>query len=62
MKASVRVVDFNLKELFSQEETVDMDADGVQKVLQIPEVPSDAKPTVYFVKLNLKDATTTLPW
>jgi exo-1,4-beta-D-glucosaminidase len=57
MKASVRVVDFNLKELFSQEKTVDMDADGVQKVLQIPEVPSDATPTVYFIQLNLKDAT-----
>ena len=40
MKASVRVVDFNLKELFSQEETVDMDADGVQKVLEIPESPN----------------------
>jgi exo-1,4-beta-D-glucosaminidase len=53
----VRVVDFNLKELFSQEKTVDVDADGVQKVLQIPEVPPDAKPTVYFVQLNLKDAT-----
>jgi len=57
MKASVRVVDFNLKELFSQEKTVDVDADGVQKVLQIPKVPSDVKPTVYFVQLNLKDAT-----
>ena len=57
MKASVRVVDFNLKELFSQEKAVDVDADGVQKVLQIPEVPSDVKPTVYFVQLNLKDAT-----
>jgi len=57
MKASVRVVDFNLKELFSQEKAVDVDVDGVQKVLQIPEVPSDVKPTVYFVQLNLKDAT-----
>jgi exo-1,4-beta-D-glucosaminidase len=57
MKASVRVVDFNLKELFSQEKAVDVDADGVQKVLQIPEVSSDVKPTVYFVQLNLKDAT-----
>ena len=57
MKASVRVVDFNLKELFSQEKAVDVDADGVQKVLQIPEVPSDVTPTVYFVQLNLKDAT-----
>jgi exo-1,4-beta-D-glucosaminidase len=56
MKASVRVVDFNLKELFSQEKAVDVDADGVQKVLQIPEVPSDVTPTVYFVQLNLKDA------
>jgi exo-1,4-beta-D-glucosaminidase len=57
MKASVRVVDFNLKEFFSQEKTVDVDADGVQKVLHIPEVPPVAKPTVYFVQLNLKDAT-----
>jgi len=56
MKASVRVADFNLKELFSQEKTVDVDADGLHKVLQIPEIPSDFKPTVYFVRLNLKDA------
>jgi exo-1,4-beta-D-glucosaminidase len=56
MKASVRVLDFNLKGLFSQEKTVDVDADGVQKVLQIPEVLPDAKSTVYFVQLNLKDA------
>jgi exo-1,4-beta-D-glucosaminidase len=57
MKASVRVVDFNLNELFSQEKAVDVDADGVQKVLQIPEVPSEVKPTVYFVQLSLKDTT-----
>ena len=57
MKASVRVVDFNLKELFSQEKVVDVDADSVQKVLQIPEVPSDVEPTVYFIHLDLKDAT-----
>jgi exo-1,4-beta-D-glucosaminidase len=60
MKASVRVVNFNLKELFSQEKVVDVDVDDVQKVLQIPEVPSDVKPTVYFVQLNLKDATGSL--
>src|SRR5262245_33656760 len=57
MKASVRVVDFNLKELFSQEKIVDVDADGVRKVLQIPEVPPDAEQTVYFVQLNLKNVT-----
>ena len=53
----MRVVDFNLKELFSQEKAVDVDVDGVQEVLQIPKVPSDVKPTIYFVQLNLKDAT-----
>ena len=56
LNASVRVVDFNLKELFSQEKTVDVDIDGVEKVLQIPEAPSDVEPTVYFVQLSLKDA------
>ncbi len=57
MRASVGVVDFNLEELFSQEKAVDVDADGVQKVLQIPEVPSNVEPTVYFIQLKLKDAT-----
>jgi exo-1,4-beta-D-glucosaminidase len=56
MKASVRVVDFNMKELFSQEKAVDADADGVQEVLRIPEVPSNVEPTVYFIQLNLKDS------
>jgi exo-1,4-beta-D-glucosaminidase len=57
LTASVRVIDFDLKELFSKDQSVDVDADGVRKVLQIPEVPSDVKPTVYFVQLKLKDAT-----
>ncbi len=57
LRASVRVFDFDLRELFSQEQSVDVDADGVRKVLQIPKVPSDVKPTVYFVQLKLKDAT-----
>jgi exo-1,4-beta-D-glucosaminidase len=57
IKASVRVVDFNLKELFSHEKAVDVDADGVQKVLQIPELPFDIEPTVYFIQLNLKNTT-----
>jgi exo-1,4-beta-D-glucosaminidase len=58
LKSSIRVLDFNLKELFSQEKAIDVDCDSVQKkVLQIPELPSDGKPTVYFIQLNLKDAT-----
>jgi exo-1,4-beta-D-glucosaminidase len=57
LTASVRVIDFDLKELFSKDQSVDVDADGVRKVLQIPEIPSNVKPTVYFVQLKLKDAT-----
>src|SRR5262249_23720594 len=57
LTASVRVVDFDLKELFSKDQSVDVDADGVRKVLQIPEVPFNVKPAVYFVQLKLKDAT-----
>ena len=60
MKAAVRVVDFNLKELFSQEKNVDVDADDVQKLLQIPEIPFDVTPTVYFVQLTLKDVAGTI--
>jgi exo-1,4-beta-D-glucosaminidase len=56
MKASVRVVDFDLKELFSQEKAVDVGVDGVQRLLHIPEIRSDVNPTVYFLQLNLKDA------
>jgi exo-1,4-beta-D-glucosaminidase len=57
MKASVRVVGLNLEELFSQERAIDVDADGVQKVLEIPEVPGGVQPTVYFVQLKLRDVT-----
>ncbi len=53
----MRVIDFDLKNLFSKDQSVDVDADGVRKVLQIPEIPSNVKPTVYFVQLKLKDAT-----
>jgi exo-1,4-beta-D-glucosaminidase len=57
MKASVRVVDFDLKELFSQEKAVDVGVDGVQRLLHISEIRSDVNPNVYFLQLNLKDAT-----
>ncbi len=52
--ASVRVIDFRLKELFSEEKVVDVDADAVKELLQVPEVPS-ANSTVYFIQLGLKD-------
>ncbi len=57
MKASVRVLDFALRELFSREKAVNVVADGVQQeVFRIPEVTSDVTP-LYFVRLSLMDAT-----
>jgi exo-1,4-beta-D-glucosaminidase len=56
LKASVRVVDFNLKELYSNDKSVDVAADGVQQVVQIPELPSQPSPAVYFVQLALRDS------
>ena len=56
MSAPVRVVDFDLRERFSQEMAVDVDVDGVSKLLQVPIVPSDVSPTVYFIQLELRDA------
>jgi exo-1,4-beta-D-glucosaminidase len=56
VQASVRVFDFNLRELFWQEKAVDVDADGIQKVMQIPEIPLHVTPSVYFIQLKLTDA------
>lgn len=56
VQASVRIVDFNLKELFAQEKSVDVDADGVQTVLTVPEFDPATTSTVYFVQLALKDS------
>jgi exo-1,4-beta-D-glucosaminidase len=55
LKLSALVLDSNLKELFSHEKPVDIEADGVQKVMQIPEPSADTTP-VYFVQLSLKDS------
>jgi len=56
LKLSVRALDFNLKELFSSDKSVDIDADGVKKVIQIPEFPAESTSTVYFVQLKLTDS------
>jgi exo-1,4-beta-D-glucosaminidase len=55
LKLSALVLDSNLKELFSHDKPVDIEADGVQKVMQIPEPSADTTP-VYFVQLSLKDS------
>jgi exo-1,4-beta-D-glucosaminidase len=56
LKLSARLVDFNLKELFSSDKPVNVDADAVNKVLQIPEAPADSPANVYFLQLNLTDS------
>jgi exo-1,4-beta-D-glucosaminidase len=54
LKASVRVLDFNLKELHSEQKALDLAPDAVNKVMVIPEVPAGTS-TTYFVQLALKD-------
>ena len=56
LKLSARLLDFNLKELFSSDKPVSVDADAVNKVLQIPDVPADSPSNVYFVQLSLTDS------
>src|SRR5258706_13418911 len=54
LTANVRVLNFDLKEQFSKEATLDAAADSSNNVLTIPEL-SGLTPT-YFVRLDLKDA------
>jgi exo-1,4-beta-D-glucosaminidase len=53
---TAELFDFNLQEKFSQQATLDIDADGVKRVLTIPAPPTDSPSAVYFVKLTLKDS------
>src|SRR5579884_3771284 len=57
LKVSAHVYDFSLKEIFTQDTTIDMDADASKTILTIPEFPGAPAKTVYFVKLGLRDST-----
>jgi exo-1,4-beta-D-glucosaminidase len=54
LKATARVYNFDLTEMFSRESTLDVPADGVVRVFAIPEIPGLT--TTYFVSLALEDA------
>ncbi len=54
LKASVSVLNFDLKEKYSNTVTFDMEPDGVKRLDTIPEI-KDLSVT-YFVKLELKDS------
>jgi exo-1,4-beta-D-glucosaminidase len=47
--------DFNLQKKFSQQATVDVEEDSVQRVLTTPALPSGSAPSVYFLNLALHD-------
>jgi len=55
LKLSARVYNLNLEEKFTRDATLDIGADGVQKVFSIPEL--EGLTTTYFVRLLLSDAT-----
>ena len=55
LKATARVYNFDLTGMFSKELTLDVPADGVVRVLAIPEIPGLT--TTYFVSLALEDVT-----
>lgn len=55
LKASVTVVDKDLKPVFKNESTVNVEADSTKSVVTIPDFPET--PSVYFVKLTLTDQT-----
>jgi exo-1,4-beta-D-glucosaminidase len=50
-----QVVDFDLKEFFSQDIQTDVDADQAKRVMIVPPFPPEPVATVYFVKLLLHD-------
>jgi exo-1,4-beta-D-glucosaminidase len=51
-----QVYDLGLKELFSQEASVDVEADSSTRVLTLPALPTEPAAGVYFVRLSLRDA------
>jgi exo-1,4-beta-D-glucosaminidase len=52
---AAKVYDVNLKEIFSREVKVDVEADGCKPALAVPPFPPEPAATVYFVKLSLRD-------
>lgn len=55
LTVKAQVVDFSLKEFFSEEARVDVEADQVKRVLTVPPFPAEPVSTVYFVRLSLRD-------
>jgi exo-1,4-beta-D-glucosaminidase len=54
LEVTAKLYDFNLKELFSKEQSVTVDADTSQRAISIPDDTFAASSRVYFVDLTLK--------
>jgi exo-1,4-beta-D-glucosaminidase len=56
LAATAEVFNFDLAKGFSQQISVDIDADGIQRIATIPPLPADSASPVYFVRLRLTDS------
>ena len=56
LTVSAEVYDFNLEKKFSRQEKVDVEEDGIERVLTIPHLPPGTASPVYFVRLALQDS------
>jgi len=54
LKLTARVLNFDMTEKWSEEKSVDVDADGVVRPITVPDI--EGLTTTYFVKLTLHDA------
>jgi exo-1,4-beta-D-glucosaminidase len=56
LSVTAELYDFDLQKKFSQQVSVDAEADSVQRALTMPALPSGLAPAVYFVNLALRDS------
>ena len=55
LTARAQLFDFDLKELSSQQATVDLEPDGVARAFTLAALPGEPAATVYFLRLSLRD-------
>jgi exo-1,4-beta-D-glucosaminidase len=56
LSITAELFDLSLQKIFSKQENLDIDADAIQRVLTMPNIPSDGSSAVYFAKLVLQDS------
>lgn len=56
LSVTAELYDFDLQKIFSQQISVEVDADSVLRTLTLPALPSGTAPAVYFVNLALRDS------